>query len=107
METPGPTSGVIIGFVPSPFMKPNIIIRINGISLHIVATVWIVPDVLELMVFKILISKIVPKVMGTTRDSLPISIALWLPNITARAAIVAGKNKTHCIQPVNTPSFFP
>ena len=69
--------------------------------------VCIRPDVLELIVFKILISKIVPKVIGTTSDSLPISVALWLPNITARAAIEAGKNKTHCIQPVKTPNFLP
>ena len=92
---------------PPPFIKPKIIINIRGINLHIVAIVWIRPVVLELRVFKILISKITPKVMGTTKLSFPIRPALWLPNITARAAIVAGKNKTDCIHPVKTPNFLP
>jgi len=76
VDIPGPTNGEVKEFVPPPFIKPNTIIKISGINLHIVATVCIRPDVLELIVFKILISKIVPKVIGTTSDSLPISVAL-------------------------------
>ena len=89
-------------------MKPNTIIITSGTNLAIVATVCIIPEVLEPKVFKTLINNTVKTVIGIIRFSFkPSNKTVWLPNITAIAAIVAGKNKTDCIHPVNIPNFFP
>ena len=54
------------------------------------------------------INNIVTIVIGIIRFSFkPSNKQVWLPNITAMAAIVAGKNNTDCIQPVNIPNFLP
>ena len=86
-------------------MNPKTIINARGINLPTVATVCIKPPVLEPKEFNTDISKITPTVIGNTNESFPINPALCCPNITAKAAIVAGKNRTTCIHPVKKPNF--
>ena len=101
------TIGCTIGLFPSPFINPNIIINIRGSNLPTVDTVCITPPVLELILFNTDINNIIPNAIGIDKDSFPNNPADCCPNITAKAAIVAGKNNTDCIHPVKKPSFLP
>ena len=53
------------------------------------------------------INNMIPNAIGIDKDSFPNNPADCCPNITAKAAIVAGKNNTDCIHPVKKPSFLP
>src|SRR5699024_9946525 len=99
------TIGVIIALSPLPFINPNIIINTRGSNLPTVDTVCIIPLVLEPRQFNTANNITTPNVIGITKDSFPNNPADCCPNITAKAAIVAGKNNTDCIQPVKKPSF--
>ena len=88
--TPSPTIGLNIGFSPEPFINPNIISNIKGMSLQTVEITCTAPPTPEPSAFNIIIIITIAIVTAGVKAGFPVNNSNCCAQITESAAIIAG-----------------